>query len=220
MQRLHDCGVFHALGSGEGLTTALLLSGGMDSVAIAAWKRPRYGITLDYGQRAAAAEKQAAVQVCNELGIQHVFIAVDCSSLGSGDMAASSVPDLAAPTSEWWPYRNQMLITLASMRAISLGVTTLYVGTVKSDGDSHKDGTPEFVRQMDELMAFQEGGLRVEAPAIGLSTVELVKHSGISPGLLAWAHSCHKADIACGNCRGCNKYESTYAELGEVYCAA
>ena len=36
----------------------------------------------------------------------------------------------------------------------------------------------------------------------------------LRPGVLAWAHSCHKADVACGNCRGCNKYFEVLRELG------
>ena len=32
----------------------LLLSGGMDSISIAWWKRPDVAISVDYGQRAAA----------------------------------------------------------------------------------------------------------------------------------------------------------------------
>jgi len=70
---------------------------------------------------------------------------------------------------------------------------------------------------MDGLMKFQEGGLRVVAPAIGFTTAELVRMVGVPAGLLAWSHSCHKADIACGDCRGCNKYLATYVELGAEY---
>lgn len=200
------------MGGREDLKTGLLLSGGMDSTAIAWWKRPEWAVTVDYGQRAAAAEKLAAAQVCKELGIEHEVISVDCSMLGSGDMAYVD-PDSHATTSDWWPYRNQLIITLACMRAIARDVTTLYIGTVKSDGESHRDGTPEFISRMDALTVCQEVGLRVVAPAIEFSTVELVRTSGVPSGLLAWAHSCHKAEIACGNCRGCNKYLETFAEL-------
>ncbi len=195
---------------------ALLLSGGMDSLAIAWWKRPELAITLNYGQKAAEAEKLASAQVCQELGIRHEIVSVDCSSLGSGDMAGAP-PDAAAQTSDWWPYRNQLLITLASMHAISRGMQTLYIGTVRSDGENHLDGTPEFVQKMDEVMAYQEGHLRVVAPAIALTTVELIRLAGVPPELLAWSHSCHKANIACGNCRGCNKYIETYGELSPAY---
>ena len=198
------------------MRTGLLLSGGMDSLAIAWWKRPQWAATIDYGQKAAAAEKLAAAQICRELGIEHHVITVDCSSLGSGDMADKAV-DARGSTSDWWPYRNQLLITLASMRAIACEVQTLYIGTVKSDGENHRDGTPEFVSRIDGLMKFQEGGLRVVAPAISFTTVELIRMAGVPAGLLAWSHSCHKADTACGDCRGCNKYLATYAELGAEY---
>lgn len=198
------------------MKTALLLSGGMDSSAIAWWKRPDLAITIDYGQKAAEAEKQASTQVTQALGIPHEFITVDCSSLGSGDMAHAE-PDAHATTSDWWPYRNQLLLTLASMRAIARGVDVLFIGTLKSDGASHLDGTQRFVTLMDGLMAYQEGGLRISAPAIEMTAEELIKASGIPPSLLAWSHSCHKANIACGNCRGCNKYLETYAALGQEY---
>jgi len=198
------------------MKAALLLSGGMDSCSLAWWKRPDLAITIDYGQKAAAAEIHAAGQVAGELSIPHEVIRVDCSSLGSGDMAHAA-PDSHAKTSEWWPYRNQLLLTLASMRAISRGVEQLLIGTLKADGENHLDGTKTFVELVDGLMRFQEGGLRVVAPAIEMSAVELIRLSGIPPSILAWSHSCHKANIACGHCRGCNKYLETYAALGPGY---
>lgn len=193
------------------MKTALLLSGGMDSIAIAWWKRPDLAITLDYGQRAAATEIAVSVQICAELSIEHHIISIDCSSLGSGDMAAKS-PDALAPASDWWPFRNQMLITLASMKAVSLGVQKLYIGTVRSD-EGHLDGTVQFVDQMDALMSYQEGFMRVEAPAIGFSTPDLIRHARVPMSVLAWAHSCHRCGVACGDCRGCNKYAETLHDL-------
>ena len=202
------------MGGGKDLKTGLLLSGGMDSIALAWWKRPQWAVTIDYGQKAAGAEKLASIQVCDELGIDHHVITVDCGSLGSGDMA-NKAPDHYATTSDWWPFRNQLLITIASMYAITHEIKLLYIGTVKSDRESHLDATPDFINLINRLTAFQEGGLRIVAPAIEYTTTELVKEAKVPPGLLAWAHSCHKADIACGNCRGCNKYLATYAELSD-----
>lgn len=194
------------------MKSALLLSGGMDSISLAWWKRPDVAITLNYGQRAATKEVAVAAHVCGELGIEHHVLSVDCSSLGSGDMAGKAA-DALAPASDWWPYRNQLLITMAAMKAVSLGVQVLYIGTVKSD-EGHLDGTPEFVNRISALLEYQEGGLSVEAPAVEFSTAELVRHAGVPASLLAWSHSCHKADMACGQCRGCNKYVQTYHELG------
>lgn len=39
---------------------ALLLSGGLDSTAIAAWQRPDVCVTVDYGQRPARGELAAS----------------------------------------------------------------------------------------------------------------------------------------------------------------
>ncbi len=194
------------------MKTALLLSGGMDSLTLAWWKRPDIALTLNYGQLAAQAEIEASRTICKQLEIPHRVIEIDCRQLGSGDMAGSQADGLA-PASDWWPYRNQMLITLAAMKAISFGVTRLWLGTVKSD-DFHKDGSPEFMSAISRLLSLQEGGIIVEAPAMELSTAELVRKSGISAGVLAWAHSCHKSNLACGNCRGCNKYMEVFQEVG------
>lgn len=193
------------------MKTALLLSGGMDSLCVAWWKRPGVAITIDYGQLPAQAELAASAAICRELGIEHHIVSIDCRSLGSGDMAGSLASE-HAPASDWWPYRNQMLITFAVMKAISLGVGRLLIGTVKSDG-THADGTPQFVSAISQLVSLQEGGIVVEAPAIELSTAELVAQSGVPMASLAWAHSCHKANVACGACRGCNKYFEVLREV-------
>jgi len=194
------------------MRTALLLSGGMDSIAIAYWKRPDIGVTIAYGQRAADAETRAAAAVCDTLGIEHHVITADLSALGSGDMAGIA-PATLAPVSEWWPFRNQMLVTLAAMKMVALNVSTLMIGTLRTDG-AHADGTPHFIEAMGRLLVCQEGAIRLEAPAISLSAAELIKTSTVPPDVLAWAHSCHVANEACGLCRGCRKHYETLQELG------
>lgn len=186
------------------MKTALLLSGGMDSLSIAWWMLPEVAITVDYGQLSAQAEKSAATAICTHLGIEHHIIEINCRALGSGDMAGSAA-DEHAPASDWWPYRNQMLITFAVTKALPLRVEKLLIGTVKSDGQ-HLDGTPAFVNAISTLVSLQEGGVIVEAPAINLTTEELITLGNVPREFLAWAHSCHKGNVPCGDCRGCNKY--------------
>ncbi|AWA36587.1 TPA: 7-cyano-7-deazaguanine synthase [Klebsiella pneumoniae] len=191
--------------------TGLILSGGMDSVCIAWWKKPEVAFTVDYGQKAANAEVQAAEQICKILNIEHHVLRVDCSSLGSGDLAGKA-SDKNAPETDWWPYRNQMLVTLIAMKAISLGINRLLIGTVSSDSN-HKDGTFEFITLMSDILKFQEGNLVLEAPAINMTTYELICKSKIPYDYLLWAHSCHISNIPCGRCRGCNKYHQVINEL-------
>ena len=192
--------------------SAVLLSGGMDSTALAFWKKPAVGITIDYGQVCAAAEIRAAAQVCKVFGIHHDTVRVDCSELGSGALAGTQ-PLPVAPVPEWWPFRNQLLVTLAAIRALSLGVQELLVGAVKTDA-CHQDGTEPFFSALDRLLRLQEGNLTLSTPAIAMTSAELIKASKISIDLLAWAHSCHTANYACGTCRGCNKHRQVMSELG------
>lgn len=199
------------MGSKRGVTSAILLSGGIDSIALAWWTRPDVALTVDYGHVSAAGEIRAASTVCRRLGLQHEILEVDCSSLGSGDLSGRPPLDIA-PVSEWWPFRNQLLVTLAGIRSLSLGVEKLLVASVSSDGQ-HVDGTAEFYRALDQLMQLQEGRLRLEAPALSLTSAELVRRSGVPRDVLAWAHSCHMSDFACGTCRGCCKHSVVTKEL-------
>ncbi len=192
--------------------TAILLSGGMDSTAIAYLHRPSVAFTINYGQLPAAGEIRAASAVADALKIEHEIIRVDLREIGSGDMAGQRALDVA-PVPEWWPFRNQMLVTLAAMRAISLGVDSLLIGTVRGD-DSHADGRHEFICAMDTVLKLQEGGLRLKAPAIELTASELIRLSRVPSELLSWAHSCHVSEYACGTCRGCQKHRITYETIG------
>lgn len=191
---------------------ALLLSGGMDSTALAWGLRPELSLTIDYGQLAAPAEIRAAAAVCEAVGSRHRVIRVDCSGLGSGDMAGTT-PATEAPVSEWWPFRNQLIITLGAAAAIQVGISVLTIGSVAGDA-SHVDGRREFLDAMNDLLRMQEGGLTLEAPALAETTVTLCRRVSVPIEVLAWSHSCHVAEWACGRCRGCRKHRECMRELG------
>ncbi|WP_201593246.1 7-cyano-7-deazaguanine synthase [Psychrobacter sp. Pi2-51] len=193
------------------MSSVILLSGGMDSICIAFWQRPSHAITIDYGQLAAQAEIESAIQICNELNISHHILTIDLGDLGSGDMAGKPINE-NAPASDWWPYRNQMLITIAAMKAITLNINQIIIGSVKTDSQ-HVDGTLGFIEKVNTLLSFQEGNIEVVAPAINMSTQELIRESKIPLSLLFWAHSCHKAEVSCGHCRGCSKYFETWQNI-------
>lgn len=190
----------------------LLLSGGMDSIALAYWCRPAIAFTIDYGQLPAEAEIRASAAVSNELGIKHEVITADLRHLGSGDLAGGKPLDLA-PATEWWPFRNQMLLSLTAMKAVAMNVHELMIGTVASDS-FHADGTVRFVQLMNELLSMQEGQMRVSAPGMHLNSVELIQHIKAPQALLSWSHSCHVSNLPCGVCRGCCKHYNVTAALG------
>ena len=82
------------------MKTGILLSGGMDSIAICFWRRPQVAFTFDYGQKAARGEFRAAKAVAETLEIEHHCISVDLRALGSGDMAGGAALSIAA-VPEW-----------------------------------------------------------------------------------------------------------------------
>lgn len=185
------------------MKAAILLSGGIDSAAVACWKRPALAITVDYGQLAAKAEVDAASRIAAKFNIQHEVIRLDLSDLGSGSMSHRAQLQVAA-SPEWWPFRNQLLITLAGMFAVREACQEILIGTVLSDG-LHADGRPSFIECIDTMMSNQEGGLRLRAPAALMESTELVRIAGLGTSVIALCHSCHVGNLACGQCRGCQK---------------
>lgn len=192
------------------MTSVLLHSGGLDSSAIAAWKRPDICLFINYGQRAATAEQRAATMVCHSLGLTHAELAIDCSALGRGSMAGKAA-STASTWEEFWPFRNQMLLTFAAAWALEHGHSEVWTGSIRSD-DRHVDGTLEFYQAAATLTGMQEGGIAVSAPAIGLLCHELLDVSGIDDVSLSWTFSCHTGAAACNRCAGCEKRAGALAQ--------
>lgn len=211
----------------DGHDALLLLSGGMDSAALAAWVRPAAALFVNYGQRPAQAEERAAHAIAGALDIPFDKLTVDLSALGSGLMHADSshlkgdvpqteVRSLAeeiSPSPEWWPLRNQLLCTIAAAWALGgrvphgVRIKKVLTATVGTDGARHVDGTPGFYSAIDTLTSMQEGGIRILAPVGEMAPEQLLVESGISEDVLAWSHSCHRASSPCSACPGCWKRE-------------
>lgn len=193
------------------MSKLLLLSGGIDSLALAAWMKPALCLTIDYGQRAAQAEIQASGEICKALGLRHDTIYAPIPSLGMGDMSNQAVSRYSKH-SEFWPFRNQYLVTLGAMYALSHECAEVMIGAVATD--LHADGSHQFVELASQLLSIQEGAIRLTAPAIGMTSSELVRLSGVPSEVLGWAHSCHTSNLACGRCSGCRKHSDVMADLG------
>jgi 7-cyano-7-deazaguanine synthase len=176
----------------------------LDSAALAAWLRPAGCLFVDYGQVPASAEQQAASRIASALGLEIASLTVNCSAIGSG-LLAGRPSATAAPTSEWWPFRNQLLASLAAAWALGHGFTEVWFGVVDGDARRHADGSRWFFRAVDELTRRQEGGIAVRAPAIDLTTEDLVVRAGLPRGVLGITFSCHASNEGCGACPGCEK---------------
>jgi len=186
----------------------------MDSAAIAYQLKPDICLTVDYGQRPAEGEVVAAKAISDAIGLKHELLRVDIGAIGGGLLFGEAVDISRAPTPEWLPYRNQLLVTLAGMRFLRAGIEEIIIGTVKGDS-VHSDGQPDFIRKISLLMEAQEGAVKVTAPALNISGEELIRNSKIPRSILAYSLSCHRSSLACGNCRGCFKAQSIWAKMEE-----
>jgi 7-cyano-7-deazaguanine synthase len=209
--------------------TLLLLSGGLDSTALAAWLQPDLTLFVDYGQRPAVAEGRAAAAVSAELGIRHAQVRVDASAVGCGLLLSAdrAVGEIGHKSPEWWPFRNQLLVTIAGAwllreypsRASATELEsewTIVFGAVESDGDRHLDGTVEFFQTVDTLLSNQEGRLRCRAPASTMTTEQLLGRHPVSDAVLGWTHSCHTSNHPCADCPGCWKRQSVLDSAGRL----
>ena len=195
-----------------GMRKLMLLSGGLDSAAIAALERPERALFLNYGQLPAEAERRSARAVAQHLRVELDELDVDLAAFGSGLL--SGKPKLeVAPTSEWFPFRNQHLVTIAAVHALNHGLDAVVLGTVSGDGNRHTDSTPGFITTLDALVRDQEGALRVLAPHINSPPIELLRRSGLPDDMIKQTHSCHTNNTACNECPGCLRRAEILSQL-------
>lgn len=195
----------------ESIKKGVLLSGGIDSICLTYGIKPEIAYTIDYGQTVAKREIYVSNYICKELHIEHKIITIDCKNLGAGTLANSENLSFS-PSEEWWPYRNQLIITLALMQGIKDKITELHLATVKSD-KFHKDGTKQFYEYIDKLVSFQEGEISVKCETYDYYSHELATKYNVPLKLLSIAHSCHISNVACGKCSGCVKQMKVRYEL-------
>jgi 7-cyano-7-deazaguanine synthase len=173
---------------------ALLLSGGVESTALAFGEQPDLCLTIDYGQPSAMGELRASRAIASYLKLKHVAVKVDLyASLKQPEHELRS----------WWPYRNQALITLAGIHLAAYELEEVLVGFVKDD--IYKDCTAAFVDAVNGVLALQEKPFVVTAPGASLSTVSLLSNYQVPLELLNMTLSCHTGRFACGQCPGCLK---------------
>lgn len=200
----------HALGDGE---RVILLSGGLDSATVAAVERPERALFVDYGQEAATAERDSARKIARLLDIELAEVTVNASHVGSGALVNREQPDLA-PSPEWFPFRNQLLVTIAAAYAIDTGLHSVLLGTVAHDALRHADGKHRFIASLDAVLRSQEGELRLAAPHADTSTRQLLARTAIRDEIVAATHSCDVANIACGECNSCQRRAAILDSLG------
>jgi 7-cyano-7-deazaguanine synthase len=187
----------------------LLFSGGIESTCLAWQERPDQLLFIDYGQVSAKGEERACFAIARELDLPLDVVRSDLRGVGSGTLAGKTAAKDGP--AEFWPLRNQLLITLAAMKYFGR-IGEILIGTVRSDAH-HADGRAPFRGAMQRLLRTQLD-CELRAPAAKMSSRSLIEASNIPQDLLGWTFSCHTEEWACGTCSGCRKHSEIKSDLG------
>ncbi len=174
---------------------AVLLSGGIESILLTYDVKPDIAITVDYGQKSANSEIKSSKYICNKLNILHKIIKVNLS-----------LDELTyyEENKEWIPFRNQFLITIVAMNLFKYKIKELYIGSILDD-NKFMDNRKDFINAINQLLEYQEGKIKVIAPYIDKSILNIIKTTNIPLNIISVAHSCTDSNIPCGKCQSCLK---------------
>lgn len=198
----------------------VLLSGGLDSATVLAQAREQgndcYTLSFDYGQRHRV-ELDAAKRIAVSLGVrEHREVAVPVGFFGGSALTDSDI-DVPAHGGEgipvtYVPARNTVFLSIALSWAEVLDAEVIYIGVNAIDYSGYPDCRPEFIEAFRTLAALAtkqavEGQpVRIEAPLIELSKVQIIQ-LGMALGVdYVLTVSCYQADAqgrACGRCDSC-----------------
>ncbi len=203
-----------------------LISGGLDSiVATACAMREgdvRLAITVDYGQRAAAREIEAAREVCARLGVPHETI--DARWLASAGGGALVERDVAVPEPEpdelsgeaaersaaavWVPNRNGVLVNIAAARADASGAEAVVVGFNAEEAETFPDNGVAFLEALERAFAYStRAGVRVHAPLASFGKAEILVEARRIDAPIEFAWPCyHGGSSLCGACESCRRF--------------
>lgn len=214
----------HELDLKKNESALCILSGGLDSavclgIAISEFKKVSV-VFFNYGQKTYKREKWCVEQLINHYDIQD-YKFIDIRWLKSFGVSAlfDTTTKLTKDNehAEYVPFRNSILLSIASAFAESKKIDVVYIG---STGGDHicPDNSPNFIAAFQKLLA--EGTMLKKDIAICAPLLNGDKRMGITIGIklsvpfeLSW--SCHNNnDEACGTCSNCRARLEAFHVLG------
>ena len=212
-----------------GTPAVVLLSGGLDSMVVAALARECghavHALSIDYGQRHRR-ELDAARAIGERLGVaRHVVMPLDLTVFGCSALTA----DIAVPKEgveegipvTYVPARNLVFLALTTAFAETVAARDLFIGVNAIDYSGYPDCRPEFIASFAETArlgtkAGVEGRpFTIHAPLQHMSKADIARECerlGLDP---AWSWSCYDPDpagIACGVCDSCRLRRKGFAD--------
>lgn len=201
----------------EVTTAVVLLSGGMDSVALLHWARRRYdcvrAVSFFYGQPNAAEELAAAKAVCKRWAVRWLKLYMGQSIGGAAGICAPTAGvDAAGVSRANMPLRNGMMLMAAAAQAMRWWndgrSVDLLIGCVYEDKEAFPDCSFAFLRRAEACIGVGLGAaahVRVVGPWTGTPKHELFYElTDEELQDVRRSVSCYSGD-QCGRCDACKQ---------------
>lgn len=192
-------------------TAVVLISGGVESSTLLRWEgrtRAVVALFVDYGQKAAAAERRAVDAQCRRAGCEPVALdlrRVGAVFRGSGAWRAH-VP---------LPHRNLVLLALGLSYAERIGAGRVCLALNREDTHAYPAAGAAFLQRFRSTAATLAGDIAVAAPFVDLdksAVAQLGRDLGVD---FATTYSCllgHRRH--CGACPQCRHRRAALARAG------
>ncbi len=190
--------------------SVLLLSGGVESATLLhllARDRTVFPLFVDYGQRAAAREREAARAQCRALGL--VPKEIDIAALGEA-FREDQERKLHVPV----PHRNLVILGIAISYAAHRKAGEVSLALNREDTTAYPSAAHAFVEHL-RMLAGDLDDLEVSTPLITLTKSEIIAR-GLELGVdFRYSYSCLLGYAQqCGACPQCEKRRAAFAALG------
>jgi 7-cyano-7-deazaguanine synthase len=214
-----------------GSPAVVLLSGGLDSMVVAALAKERghmvHALSIDYGQRHRR-ELDAARAIAGRLGVaRHVVLPLDLTVFGGSALTA----DIAVPKGgvedgipvTYVPARNLVFLALTTAFAETVGARDLFIGVNAIDYSGYPDCRPEFIAsfavtaRLGTKAGVEGRPFALHAPLQHMGKAEIAAECARLDLDPAWSWSCYDPTaegIACGACDSCRLRRKGFADAG------
>ena len=214
-----------------GRDAVVLLSGGLDSMVVAALAREAgyrvNALTIDYNQRHRR-EIDAAARIAARLGAaRHVVLPLDLRQFGGSALT----DDIAVPKTglgadipvTYVPARNLVFLSLTLAWAEALGASDIFIGVNALDYSGYPDCRPEFIAGFAGLAelatkAGAEGSrFAIHAPLQHLGKADIAREAarlGLDPAMSWSCYDPQPDGRACGLCDSCRLRRAGFADAG------
>lgn len=215
--------------------SVVLLSGGLDSTvnlyeAVLVTDVVMV-LTIDYGQRAAAREINAAAKLSAKLGLQHKVLPLPFITEFGGSSLTSKTLDIpqgedvnihslkqsqSTAKSVWVPNRNGIFLNIAAGFAESLGADLVIPGFNAEEAKTFPDNSEDFVHSMTRSLFFSTANrVMIQCYTIKMEKPEIVRRGQKLGVDFAMLWPCYlEGDRWCGECESCLRAARAFREAG------